>query len=69
MKPTLRLDPALLRTARLEQALSQRALGLKANLRAATISDIENGTPARVGTIKALADALGVKPTDIARLG
>lgn len=68
MTATLRIDPIRLRTLRLEQALSQRSLARVAGLRPATVSDIENGAQARISTIKALADALGVRPTEIASL-
>lgn len=68
MSPTLRINPEMLRTARLERALSQRALAAAANVRPATVCDVENGAVARLSTIKALADALGVMPTDIAQI-
>lgn len=68
MPTALRIDPIRLRTTRLEKALSQRALARAAGLRPATVSDVENGAQARISTIKALADALGVPPTAIASL-
>lgn len=68
MSATLRIQPDQLKRVRLEQALSQRALARKANVRPATISDVENGAQARLSTIKALAEALGVQPTEIACL-
>lgn len=66
MASVLTIDPEKLRQVRLERALSQRALARAAGVRPATVSDVENGTAARISTIKALADALGVAPTDIA---
>jgi transcriptional regulator with XRE-family HTH domain len=47
--------------------LSQAELALRAHLRQATISDIENGKSERIGldTIAALADALNVQPAEL----
>lgn len=68
MSQRLVLDPIALRRTRLTAGLSQRELAVAAGVRHATVSDAENGTRPHVSTIKRLADALGVRPTDIARI-
>lgn len=62
------VDPIALRRARLACGMSQRGLAAAAGVRAATVADAEGGRMANVSTIRKLADALTVKPTDIARL-
>lgn len=53
----------LVKTVRVQKALSQEDLARLAGVRAATISDIEHGkTQPRPSTIRALASALGVPP-------
>lgn len=53
---------------RMAAGLSQSALAEKAGVRAATVSDIEAGKiDPRVGTMKALAEALGVDIGDVVR--
>lgn len=65
----LQINPARLRTARVQAALSQQALASRAGLKHTTVSQLELGKrPARLGTIRSLADALGVEPTAIADL-
>lgn len=67
--PELRLNPRKLRRARNRAALTQKALAESADLRRATVTDLEGGRwPARLSTINKLAAALGVDPVDIADL-
>lgn len=68
MTERLILDGSLVRRIRLELAMSQRDLAKVAGVRPATVSDAENGAECRLETIRALARALGVKPTDIAKI-
>jgi DNA-binding XRE family transcriptional regulator len=69
MPPGLQLDPQRLKILRLERALSQTALGRLAGIRSATVCDAETGKrQPNLVTIKALAEALGVQPTDIASI-
>lgn len=65
----LRLNPEKLRRERASKGLTQRGLAGLANVRRATVTDIENGvSTARPETIGKFATALGVQPTDIADL-
>jgi transcriptional regulator with XRE-family HTH domain len=65
----LRLNPEKLRRARSRKGLTQRALAGLADVRRATVTDIENGvSTARPETIGKFATALGVEPADIADL-
>lgn len=50
----------LLRAWREWKALEQTELGQRAGITATTISRLENGASARLGTIAKLADALGI---------
>lgn len=55
-----------LKTIRERQALNQRELAEKAGLTPATLSRIESGAQEPyMRTVRKLADALGVKPTDL----
>lgn len=53
-----------LRELREEHELSQQALGDRAGVRQATISELESGKAKRIdfATLEKLADALGVEP-------
>lgn len=56
-----------LRRLRLEQFLSQAELARRAGLHALTITRLEAGTTApSTRTVRALADALGVEPRELA---
>ena len=60
------IDAAALRRIREEQAFTLRELGRRSGLDFATISRLENNQrAARLGTVRKLADALGVKPRDL----
>jgi len=61
----MQLDGEKLQRARHERGLRQAELAAIAGVRQATISDLERGKPARIGTVKALADALGITPGDL----
>lgn len=52
---------------RLRRAFSQDALSKEARVGRITISRIESGHPARIGTIRKLAAALGVEPHELMR--
>ena len=55
-----------LRQLRVQRALSLRALGERSGVGFATINNLENGNrPARLVTIRKLADALGVEPKEL----
>lgn len=63
----LRIDPARLRSAREERALSRLELGRAAGVSDRTIERLERGDRgARPGTIRKLASCLGLRPTEIA---
>ena len=47
------------------QGLTQMELAQKAFLTVTTISRVENGLPIGKNTLKRIADALGVRPSDI----
>ena len=50
----------------MKKALSLRALGEMTGVAFDTISKLENGhRPARLGTIRKLAEALGVEPKEL----
>ncbi len=51
-----------LKPARLRQAMTQEQLSTRAKVGRATLARIETGAPAAPGTIRKLADALGVEP-------
>ncbi len=60
------VDGQRLRQLRVEKALSLRALGERTGVAYDTISKLENGhRPARLVTIRKLADALGVEAKEL----
>ena len=60
------VDGERLRQLRVQKALSLRALGEITGVAFDTISKLENGRrPARLATIRKLADALGVEPREL----
>ena len=60
------VDGHRLRTLRVEKALSLRALGERSGVTFATINNLENGNrPARLATIRKLAETLGVEPKEL----
>ena len=60
------VDGQRLRELRVQRALSLRALGERSGVSFATINNLENGNrPARLVTIRKLAEALGVEPTEL----
>lgn len=68
MTTRLIIDPNRLRRARLARALSQADLARAAGVREATVNAAEQGTRSTVTTIRRLAHALAVKPTEIANI-
>jgi transcriptional regulator with XRE-family HTH domain len=66
MKMSFDVDGERLRQLRVEKALSLRSLGEITGVAFDTISKLENGhRPARLVTIRKLAEALGVEPKDL----
>ena len=66
MRMSFDVDGERLRQLRVERALSLRALGEITGVAFDTISKLENGhRPARLVTIRKLAEALGVEPKDL----
>jgi transcriptional regulator with XRE-family HTH domain len=66
MRMSFDVDGERLRQLRVEKALSLRALGEITGVAFDTISKLENGhRPARLVTIRKLAEALGVEPKDL----
>jgi transcriptional regulator with XRE-family HTH domain len=66
MRMSFEVDGERLRELRVERALSLRALGERSGVTFATINNLENGNrPARLVTIRKLADALGVEPKEL----
>ena len=66
MRMSFEVDGHRLRTLRVEKALSLRALGERSGVTFATINNLENGNrPARLATIRKLAEALGVEPKEL----
>ena len=60
------VDGERLRQLRVEKALSLRALGEITGVAFDTISKLENGRrPARLVTVRKLAEALGVEPKEL----
>jgi transcriptional regulator with XRE-family HTH domain len=60
------VDGGRLRQLRVEKALSLRALGEITGVAFDTISKLENGRrPARLVTVRKLAEALGVEPKEL----
>lgn len=68
MPHRLVVDPIALRKQRLARGWSQRDLATAAGVRAATIVDAEGGRRPYPSTIRKIATALDVRPTDIARI-
>ncbi len=66
MRMSFDVDGRRLRELRVERALSLRALGERSGVGFATINNLENGNrPARLATIRKLAEALGVEPKEL----
>jgi transcriptional regulator with XRE-family HTH domain len=66
MQMSFEVDGERLRQLRVERALSLRALQQITGVAFDTISKLENGhRPARLVTIRKLAEALGVEPTEL----
>jgi transcriptional regulator with XRE-family HTH domain len=66
MRMSVEVDGQRLRQLRVERALSLRALGKRSGVAFATINNLELGyRPARLVTIRNLADALGVEPKEL----
>jgi XRE family transcriptional regulator, regulator of sulfur utilization len=66
MQMSFEVDGHRLRQLRVERALSLRALGERSGVAFATINNLENGNrPARLVTIRKLADALDVEPKEL----
>ena len=66
MRMSFEVDGQKLRTLRVEKALSLRALDERSGVTFATINNLENGNrPARLATIRKLAEALGVEPKEL----
>jgi XRE family transcriptional regulator, regulator of sulfur utilization len=68
MRMSFDVDGQRLRELRVEKALSLRALGEVTGVAYDTINKLENGhRPARLATIRKLAEALGVEPKELMR--
>jgi transcriptional regulator with XRE-family HTH domain len=66
MRMSFEVDGQRLREQRVKRALSLRALGERSGVSFATINNLENGNrPARLVTIRKLAEALGVEPKEL----
>jgi transcriptional regulator with XRE-family HTH domain len=66
MRMSFEVDGQRLRELRVQRALSLRALGERSGVTFATINNLENGNrPARLVTIRKLANALGVEPREL----
>jgi XRE family transcriptional regulator, regulator of sulfur utilization len=66
MQMSFEVDGQRLRQLRVERALSLRALGERSGVTFATINNLENGNrPARLVTIRKLAESLGVEPKEL----
>jgi transcriptional regulator with XRE-family HTH domain len=66
MQMSFEVDGKKLRELRVERALSLRALGERSGVTFATINNLENGNrPARLVTIRKLAEALGIEPKEL----
>lgn len=67
MPEALHLDPSRLRRVRLQRAITQNELAEAAQIHPVTVCRVETGAQiASLATIRRLAAALGVTPTDIA---
>jgi transcriptional regulator with XRE-family HTH domain len=66
MRMSFEVDGQRLRELRVQRALSLRALGERSGVSFATINNLENGNrPARLATIRKLAEALEVDPIEL----
>ena len=65
---TLTAKPDEVKRLRVGAALSQRELAIAAGLRRETILNVEAGRPARLSSIRKIAQALGVAPDAIANV-
>jgi len=66
MQQSFEVDGQRLRELRVEKALSLRALKERSGVAYDTINKLELGhRPARLATIRKLAEALGVEPKDL----
>jgi transcriptional regulator with XRE-family HTH domain len=66
MQMSFEVDGQRLRQLRVERALSLRALDERSGVTFATINNLENGNrPARLVTIRRLAEALAVEPKEL----
>jgi transcriptional regulator with XRE-family HTH domain len=66
MRMSFEVDRQRLRQLRVQRALSLRALGERSGVSFATINNLENGNrPARLATIRKLAEALRVEPKEL----
>ena len=62
-KPTNRV-----RQIRHEQFMTMEELARKAGVHFQTVVRVEHGHPAKAGTIRKIANALGVEPSELAQL-
>jgi XRE family transcriptional regulator, regulator of sulfur utilization len=66
MRMSFEVDGQRLRELRVQRALSLRALGERSGVSFATINNLENGNrPARLATIRKLAESLDVEPNEL----
>ncbi len=66
MQQSFEVDGQRLRQLRVQRALSLRALKERSGVAFDTINKLENGhRPARLVTIRKLAEALGVEPKEL----
>jgi transcriptional regulator with XRE-family HTH domain len=66
MRMSFDVNGQRLRELRVQRALSLRALGERSGVAYDAINKLENGKrPARLSTIRKLADALGVEPREL----
>jgi transcriptional regulator with XRE-family HTH domain len=66
MRMSFEVNGQRLRELRVRRALSLRALGERSGVTFATINNLENGhRPARLVTIRKLAEALDVEPKEL----
>ena len=66
MRMSFEVDGQRLRELRVEKALSLRALGERSGVAFDAINKLENGKrPARLATIRKLAEALGAEPKEL----
>ena len=65
-RPSTRAAPGL-RYLRTSRALTQAELAARAGVRRSTIARLEGGQEARMPTLRRLARALGVEPSELMR--